>query len=318
MKKELLGFFIFLSTGISAQNLVPNPSFEDTLHCPSHADNISDSFNWFSSRNSPDYFNPCANAITPYVGVPNNFPGHQTAQAGNAYPGLVTFVSNPANSYREFISCQLVQALNVGTKYFVSAYVSRGDTIYYDCATNNMGFRFSTIPYYAAINPLQIDNFSHINLTSIVTNKNSWTKIGDSFFADSAYQYIIIGNFYDDSNTDTIECPTLSNYVAYYYIDNVCVSSDSVLCSMQTGTSISNPLNNLTENYVFPNPVGDILKIRNLCRSKSFRLINSLGINLLEGKLTDDLNLLDVSSLANGIFLLKIDNNSSFIVLVNH
>jgi gliding motility-associated-like protein len=53
------------------------------------------------------------------------------------------------------------------------------------------------------------------------------------FIADSAYQYIAIGNFFDDSNTDTSSVGSSSNVqIGYYFIDDVWVSEvkDSTEC----------------------------------------------------------------------------------------
>ena len=42
-------------------NLIPNPSFEDTLHCPNtiFGFSIDNCEHWFVARNSPNYFNGC-------------------------------------------------------------------------------------------------------------------------------------------------------------------------------------------------------------------------------------------------------------------
>jgi gliding motility-associated-like protein len=44
-----------------------------------------------------------------------------------------------------------------------------------------------------------------------------------AFVADSAYEYVCIGNFFDDMNTDTISLTPTSQF-AYYYIDGINVS----------------------------------------------------------------------------------------------
>jgi hypothetical protein len=61
MKKLLLFFFvIFSSAGVNVQaNLVPNPSFEDTLGCPSAAGEINKATGWTTLCGSPDYYNTC-------------------------------------------------------------------------------------------------------------------------------------------------------------------------------------------------------------------------------------------------------------------
>ena len=70
----------------SQQNLVPNPSFEDTMHCPNGTNDPGAVSLWYNpSGASPDYYNVCS---TNGGGVPWNDWGYQYAQEGHAYIGL--------------------------------------------------------------------------------------------------------------------------------------------------------------------------------------------------------------------------------------
>lgn len=90
-----------------------------------------------------------------------------------------------------------------------------------------MGCTLSTLPYSVG-NPFPINNQSLFHSDSILTDTVNWIKLSTSFIADSAYQYLIIGNFYDDNNTDTLSVNNIGN-VGYYYIDDVCLTTDSIL-----------------------------------------------------------------------------------------
>ncbi|MEO5569521.1 MAG: hypothetical protein ABIT08_07925 [Bacteroidia bacterium] len=57
-----------LSTSAKSQNLVPNPSFEDTVHCPDHGGNIDQATGWINCGITPDYYNACANSSFPPLG----------------------------------------------------------------------------------------------------------------------------------------------------------------------------------------------------------------------------------------------------------
>ena len=91
--------YLFLSTLLFflvqdsfAQNLVPNPSFEDTVSCPDNLAQIDKAVGWSSYRITPDYFNSCSSASAfPSVSVPSNQWGTQSAKTGNAYAGLITY-----------------------------------------------------------------------------------------------------------------------------------------------------------------------------------------------------------------------------------
>jgi hypothetical protein len=75
MKKIFIYLLLLFSTVSFGQvNLVPNPSFEDTVACPTTANQVDRAVGWYPSRNSPDYFNGC-DWINGLMGVPNNAVG---------------------------------------------------------------------------------------------------------------------------------------------------------------------------------------------------------------------------------------------------
>jgi len=238
-----------------AQNFVINHNFETYTLCPSGGGDVDRSFNWYSSCGTVDYFHTCSTSgSTP--GIPLNIAGYQFPFDGDAYAGLVTY--SEYFLYREFLGTKLYQKLSVGTKYFVSAYISQGNSSTTYGASNNFSFRFTMDSVY--INRYcPIDNFSHVRITNIISDSVNWVKVTGSFIADSAYQFLNIGNFYDDQNTDTLNIgqhPLMSINRAYYYIDNVCVTDDSLNCNVINSINSSNLERRL---QIFPNPFNDIL-----------------------------------------------------------
>ena len=222
-----------LATG---QNLVPNPSFEQYDTCPTDQNQIHFATGWSnywstSPNSSPDYFNSCSTTF--WTSVPSHFGDYQQPASGNAYAGIYTYETpqaSPDNILREFVGAQLLSPLVIGTKYYLSFKTNLAlDTNHiFNQATNNIGILFSTIPhnYY---NPTSITNFAHLNSISVITDTLNWTIVSGSFIADSAYEYAIIGNFFDDIHTTILQIQdTLSDKSAYYYIDDVYVSTDSL------------------------------------------------------------------------------------------
>nr|MBK9651722.1 hypothetical protein [Bacteroidota bacterium] len=68
-------------------NLVPNPSFEDTLGCPQFYPDLNGKVvDWYSFRGTPDYFNICSSGC----GY-NNQTGYQLPRTGVAYVGVATY-----------------------------------------------------------------------------------------------------------------------------------------------------------------------------------------------------------------------------------
>ena len=156
---------VFLRDG-NGQNLVPNPSFEDTLNCPSGLDQLSFCSQWWSFRNSPDYFNSCTNSVL--VDVPENWFGYQNANSGFSIAGFKTFFTP---EYREYLGAQLTSPLVVGETYYLSFFINMafGGGAPANCATNNIGVLFSTVSFNQ-INPLGINNFSHFNYNNIISD----------------------------------------------------------------------------------------------------------------------------------------------------
>ena len=286
-----------------------NPSFEDTLNCPEGFENISSAAGWYSASQTPDYFNPCANDNFYTVGAPDNIFGYQGALDGNAYAGISIF-SKQYSWAKECIGTELTQNLNIGTEYYVSAYISLADSNSFDCAANKFGFKFSTTKYDAfAFNPVPIDNFAHIHSDNVISNKLEWTKISGSFIADSSYLYLSIGSFYDSTNMDTMNCINFS----YYYVDYVCVSTDSLTCNGNVGV---NQFEHLDFEF-YPNPVENLIYFKNLDSPIKYSIFNIQG-ELLQTGFVDKYNkILDVSDLNNGIYFIDLDKKAKKQIIIN-
>nr|MBK9653827.1 T9SS type A sorting domain-containing protein [Bacteroidota bacterium] len=295
-------------------NLVPNPSFEDTLNCPNlPTPNISSCLFWDTYGGTPDYFNPCAN-YGPFFGVPYNIGGYQIAYNGESYCGFLTWSVVPGViPNREFIGVKLIDSLQIGTKYFVSCYISNSDTIPNNSSTNKICFRFSNIEYTYLVNP-PVDNFAHICEDSIVYEKSSWKKIGSTFIADSNYKYLIIGNFYQDSLTKIDSLPPYSQALAYYYIDAVCVTTDSSYDAVWT--SITN--NTASEEIFFPNPANEFLNFENNLNNTHFAIYNIVGKQILCSELVKGFNQINTGSIAAGFYILITDKAKTFRFIVQH
>lgn len=292
------------------QNLVPNPSFEDTVSCPNASGDIGKALGWSTLCASPDYFYTCS--APNGFGVPNNIFGYQLPASGNAYVGFATY-SNSAPNSREFPACNLTSPLAIGVKYYVSfkvAFSIEPTFSQTNCASNKIGAMFTTNSYIC--NAL-ITNSPPVYTDSIITDSLNWTRIKGSFIADSTYTYLVIGNFFDDANTDTISFANDFTYNAYYYLDDVCVSTDSSFAYNYSYTTGINENNLQTQFSFYPNPVNNFLNIQNNFQT-SFDLIvhNSLGQQLYsEQNITSNNLQLDVSNYSNGLLFITITSNNN-------
>ncbi len=296
---------LFNLQALAQENLVPNPSFEDTLGCPDSEDQIHYAEGWIKyslSTSTPDYYNACANPA--FYGVPNCGGGYQQSKSGNAHAAVATF-AGPISDYREHIGIQLTSTLVIGHKYFVSFYTVMAEAFGFGTPSNNIGVRLSTVPY-SGNNPVPIDNFAHVHSSTIINDTINWIRVSGSIIADSAYKYVIVGNFFDDANTDTLTYDSLSNQ-SYYYIDDICVSTDS-LCNVSTTIYDKRAHNKF---HVFPNPVDDHLTIQainplQISRSINAKIFDKSGRVLFQEDLSHDQLTFNLSSINPGFYILRI------------
>lgn len=299
--KPLIAFLLVLFNLPLAEaqiNLVPNPSFEDTISCPSFLDNMQDVQDWSSYGNSSDYFNGCSSSG---MNVPNAAFGFQFAHSGKAYSGAGTYLkgsSTLTNNYREFVGAELLSPLQIGTKYFLSFYAVSAESGAIGFFSNNLGLRFLNNSY-DKFNPVPLDNFAHIKFDSLLTDTIQWHKISGSFVADSNYKFVCIGNFFDAINTDTLNF-TQNPQSAYYYLDDVCVTIDSTYNETWTGIQSID----FTAIHVWPNPVIDYFQFNSSQRIDdiivydfSGRLVKKIKIDSLNGKI-------DLSELSKGLYII--------------
>ena len=222
MKKFIIFPILFVYSYSYSQNLVPNPGFEEHDTCPNSSSQIEYAIGWWTSRQSPDYFNECGSGL---AAIPYNGMGFQQAYSGQAYSGLFTFIS-AGGEYSEIIAAELTSVMKRNYYYKVGFSTNRADGIVNRrLASNNLGVLFSTVKYeYPSIFP--IDNFSHFKIDSVITDTTNWLNVEFEFQADSEYKYMMIGNFYSNELTDTI-LYIHGGSRSYYYIDDVFVIEDT-------------------------------------------------------------------------------------------
>ncbi len=234
----------------NAQNLVPNPGFENLLSPVTIEGQIVLASPWFTpGGGTPDLFNsvyagPPANPCDA-VGVPVNFGGYAPAASGNGYAGISI---DAINGFYEYIEIELSIALQAGELYKVEMDVLRADSSQYAC--NRFGVLLSNNSW-AQTGSALIGVTPQFENSTLVIDTANWTHLT---FSPAVYQaaggesFITIGVFraignplfnFDDQGNQNPGCGN-ANGRAYYYIDNVIVrplnelvtitTSDTVLC----------------------------------------------------------------------------------------
>ncbi len=197
---------------------IPNGDFETRTDCPTTAGQIAFASGWYSpTAGTPDYFHACGNS---QVGVPDNAFGNEPAHSGNAYAGLVIKNSSPSLEWREYVQIQLTSPLFAGVQYELQMQVSLAE--YSQVGSSAIAGLFSTVP----VSRSDTYRFNQLPqatnpITNNVLSKDGWVLITMPFIADSAYQYLTIGNFLDDAHTPGIPVAGGAQPRAYFYLDDV-------------------------------------------------------------------------------------------------
>ena len=221
MRKILL-FFPLVSLiapfGSDAQNLVSNPGFENFFNCPNNTSQLVNAVDWISSSYTPDYYHACGGNGT-VVGVPGNICGFQQPYSGDGYIGLLcygSFASQYSSNIREYATGTLTSPLVIGSTYSVSFNVALMNKSSH--AVDHLGAKFVT----SAGTSQPITNSAHVFSTTTVTDTLNWQTISGTFVADSNYNFIIIGNHFDDANTSISSIqPVTFGWNAYYFVDGI-------------------------------------------------------------------------------------------------
>lgn len=221
----VLAFMVFAVASVSAQNLVPNPSFEYYSSIPvglALAGEINLADFWSSPTGaSPDYFHSSATSVS-LVSVPGNVFGSQFAATGQAYAG---FHARPSGQlYREYVETPLSSPLVAGQTYQVAFRVSLASesqlAIYRIGAYLSVGPVGSVYTSYTLPFSPQVSN----PVNNYIADKLNWTLISGQYVAAGGEDHIVIGNFFDDASSPSLTLPTGTQPWSYYYLDDVSVT----------------------------------------------------------------------------------------------
>lgn len=302
-----LGFVAALPC--EAQNLVPNPGFEDTDSC-TFGLGLGELQDWYSAFGTPDHLQSCQ----PYGtanGLPLNMWSYQFPFEGNSCLGIFTFDGSSGEEWREWLMVPLLETMVPGHTYYCSfranaAYGGNGMNPINRLASNKLGMLFTTYdrqwfwgdPYPVALNE------AHILYSPVLSDTVGWTLVSASFVADSAYTYLMIGNFFSNALTDTLHfesnVPAWGMY-GYVLIDGVCVSPTPDSCDLGQGVEAFARL----RPFVFPNPANDVLVIGNAAGSDA-AVLDMLGRQVWGGKVAQDRFAVNVANWARGGYVLQV------------
>ena len=255
MRAILITLIFFSILSVDGQNLVLDPSLEDTLKCPytigrfHHATNTSQRYirDWRSTtRASADLHNLCGH---------NNY----MPRTGEGYAGIILY--DPAGS-REYITALFSSPLEAGECYYVEFYVA----LKANCTVgvNEVQAHISSSTLVTSSNfwppPQPLVVTPHIQASGPMI-QNTYQKVSGLYTASGGEDAITFGNFNDNANTRLSNATQFGSVSSYYYLDDVTVTKldigpDVSLCAGDSALIVPNILEP-SLNYSWSNGTTD-------------------------------------------------------------
>jgi hypothetical protein len=292
----------------SAQNLVPNGSFEQFTSCPNGYNQIDFASNWFNpcvppygsigtESGSSDYFNACDSFN---FSVPNNIQGFQPARTGHGYAGLIPYFS--ISTFREYIEVQLTTPLIAGENYYFEMYVNVSNNSRYAIDALSAYFSDTIISGLHSHLPLPY-NPQISNLNGIISDTTNWVLINGNFIASGGELFLLIGNFNDDLNTNWLQLTSNLLQRSYYYIDDV---------SLTLATSIEES-GNATTASVFPSPFNNTLNVKVNSTKPCQIIVYDITGRIINQQLFSNEITLNTMQLTKGVYFYEVINDKCVI-----
>jgi len=210
----------------TAQNLIPNPGFEEMdVPCIANSSYVDLAF-WTRAQCAAGgaYFNVCSTVNGfPNAGTPSNFFGYQIPADGVAYTTTTTFALDPDFPPSFYLSSPLTEPLEAGVEYCFSANVSLAE----QSAFRTTDLYVICTSYFPTTcngnDTLNWTTESQLILNTTAVDTAEWSVLSGSFIATGGEEYITIGDFNGPASADTIYVGPSSfpSQQATYYVDKL-------------------------------------------------------------------------------------------------
>ena len=232
-------FFLFCSILFyfitKSQNLVPNPSFEQSYGCSSAR--LDNALGWNSVNSS---IGICVHLQTcqtnqlytaPRQYLDACFQTYQSIKTGNSYAQFVTYPQTAGTPESTHPAIKLIDTLSVGKIYCVTYYVSLFNNSVYSIDKLGALFTPTPFPYYITGTTTPSVAIAGQYTPQVVTPPGvvfedtlGWEEVSGTFTAVGDEAYLTLGDFFLHSQHFIKNSyPSNCNGLAEYYIDDVSV-----------------------------------------------------------------------------------------------
>ena len=188
-----------------AQNLIPNPGFEEYKNCPTGLRQLNEAKHWRAANaGTPELFHNC--------GFTSSFPPYE----GEGMAGVILF-ADYSNSV-EYLQVQLKEPLIKDASYRLSYMILVDDKT--PIVINRIGAYFSKEPLKSP-NWTAFHVFPQVKTDEIIKKMDEWQEIKAVFVAKGGEEYMTFGNFYPKHHLkEEVVKPIGGNWRSYYFVDN--------------------------------------------------------------------------------------------------
>jgi uncharacterized delta-60 repeat protein len=247
----------------------------------------------------PCLFGATSNTISLFACDSINLNGQTYTASGNYSQTLV----NAAG-------CDSLLSINLNLNINTSNSISPVACNYY--TLNNQTYSSSGTYAQTLVNAAGCDSLLTINLT--INAVDDSVVVGNaSFMANSAsgtYQWLDCdnGNSIIVGATNQIFTPSGNGNFAVIITDNSCIDTSNCYSMMTVG--ITSLENNFSVN-IYPNPTTEalVIEVSDLIETKSYKLMDNIGRQLLFGSLNKKKTTVELIGLSGGIYYLQILDN---------
>jgi gliding motility-associated-like protein len=225
--------FLLLHSFLGAQNIVPNPSFEQVYRMPDDTTALNQVVkDWFSGNKvGPLGCHIAAIDMNPNYGQPNplRYQNPRTGQSMLTYKTLA-YVNESVKfvDYRSYAATKLMRPIPRRAKVYAEFYINWHGV---DCCRSvprtfpggQHGMLFTKDkPFENSYNLYQ--GSPQINIDTLLTDTVNWLKVSGTFISEEQLEYITIGNFYTYDQCDYL-LPNFTNVYqgaeAHYFLEDV-------------------------------------------------------------------------------------------------
>ncbi len=228
LKALLLSLTLALAVMATAQNLVVNGSFEDTVNCevPTQC-TLLKAEHWYNPNlATPDLFDADLDRLCGYAMNPNQPTTFMEPQEGSRLAGAYLWDGPTGSIARDYLMTKLVDALDPGLAYVVSLWYARRRPHKY--AVDHIGIWIGHDSLFeTTVGRLDVEPQVKLRdpYNTYLVNGDAWTQLTDTFVAVGGERWLVIGNFDHQDSVEWIVADPLGIYgTSYYYIDQIQLS----------------------------------------------------------------------------------------------